>query len=42
MVHSSHPSYAGSLNRRLKVQFSPGIKVRPYQKNKAKKKKKKR
>jgi hypothetical protein len=30
---SCHPSCAGSINRRIAVQASPGINVRPYSEN---------
>jgi hypothetical protein len=29
-----HPSYAGTINRRIMVQISQGIKARSYLKNK--------
>jgi hypothetical protein len=25
-----HPNYAGSVNKRIKVQLTPGINARPY------------
>jgi hypothetical protein len=37
MVHTCHPNYAGSINRRVMIQTHLGINVRPYLKNKANK-----
>jgi hypothetical protein len=33
VMHACHSSYAGSVNRRIKVQAGPGINLRPYLKN---------
>jgi hypothetical protein len=33
VMHTYHPSYEQTLNRRVSVQASPGINVRPYLKN---------
>jgi hypothetical protein len=33
VVHTCHSSYAGSINRRIKVQAGSGINVRSYLKN---------
>jgi hypothetical protein len=33
MVSTCHPSYMGSINRRIVVQAGEGIHVRPYLKN---------
>jgi hypothetical protein len=32
-VHTYHPSYAGSINKRIGIQISSGINARPYLKN---------
>jgi hypothetical protein len=33
VVHICHPSYSGSVNRRIAIQANLGIKARPYSKN---------
>jgi hypothetical protein len=33
IVHTSHPSYMGSINRKVTVQTGPGINARPDLKN---------
>jgi aspartyl aminopeptidase len=33
MVHTCHPSYPRSVNRKIAVQTSPGINVSPYSNN---------
>jgi hypothetical protein len=38
VVHACHPSYAGSINRRIMVQAGQSIKARPYLKNSKSKK----
>jgi hypothetical protein len=30
MVHAFHPSYSGSVNRKIVVKAGPGINTRPY------------
>jgi hypothetical protein len=34
VAHDCHPSYMGSINRRITVQAGQGISERPYLKNK--------
>jgi hypothetical protein len=38
VVQAFHPSYTGSLSRKVKVQITWGIKPRPYSKNNESKK----
>jgi hypothetical protein len=40
VVHTCDYSYIGNINKRITVQARPGINMRSYSKNKAKKKKK--
>jgi hypothetical protein len=37
VAHACHPSYVGSINRRITVQANLGINVRPQSKNKKRK-----
>jgi hypothetical protein len=38
VVHACHPSYAGSISRRIRVQARQGTHVRPHSKNQQSKK----